>query len=170
MAEGKTSASKLAKPEKHVEEELNLDVKVTVKNLAGWDVTFARIHDGIGDVVIAPNGYQRLYRNEVVAQVNNNNVLFTGTDSIGSHATIYIDDAPTRKLLGFEDDNRQQMIFSEQLVKDLFKMSQSEYEEKLPVYIKTRAEKYALIKTIKELHLNDYSKMIFAANYSGYKL
>lgn len=60
-----------------IEEDLNLDAKVTVKNLAGWDVTFARLQDGHGDVVVVANGQQRLSRNEVIAQVNNNNKLFT---------------------------------------------------------------------------------------------
>lgn len=170
MAEKRTTASKATKDESFVEEELNLDVKVTVKNLAGWDVTFSRLHDGMGDIKIPPNGFCRLYRNEVVAQVNNNNKLFMGTDTIGSHATIYIDDEPTRKMLGFEEEGRPQMVFTEQLVKDLFKMKQSEYETKLPIYIRTRAEKYALIETIKKLQLNDYSKIMFAIEYTGYKI
>lgn len=153
-----------------VEEDVNLDVKITVRNLAGWDVTFARLHDGIGDVKIVANGYQRLSRNEVVAQVNNNNKLFTGSDTIGSHATIYIDDAPTRRLLGFEEEGTPQLVFTKQLVKDLFKMNQSEYESKLPFYIRTRAEKFALIEAIKELGLNDYTKMVYASEYTGYKL
>lgn len=157
-------------PSPVIEEDLNLDVKVTIRNLAGWDVTFARLHDGIGDVVIVANGQQRLSRNEVIAQVNNNNKLFMGSDTIGSHATVYIDDKATRKLLGFEDDNRPQMVFTEQLVKKLFNMNQAEYEKNLPIYIRTRAEKYALIETIKELRLNDYAKMVFASEYTGYKL
>ena len=153
-----------------MEEDLNLDAKITVKNLAGWDVTFARLHDGVGDVVIVANGQQRLSRNEVIAQVNNNNKLFIGSDTNGSHATVYIDDVATRQLLGFEEDGRPQMIFTEQLVKDLFEMSQSNYETALPKYIRTRAEKYALIETIKKLRLNDYAKMVYASQYTGYKL
>lgn len=177
MAERTTTASKkttAVKPETQnvpiVEEDLNLDAKVTVRNLAGWDVTFARLHDGVGDVTIVANGHQRLSRNEVVAQVNNNNKLFIGSDTIGSHATIYIDDAPTRRMLGFEEDDRPQMVFTEQLVTDLFDMSQSDYEAKLPYYIRTKAEKYALIETIKKLRLNDYAKMVFASEYAGYRL
>ncbi len=157
-------------PAQAAEKDLNLDVKVTIRNLAGWDVTFARLHDGIGDVTIVANGHQRLSRNEVIAQVNNNNKLFVGSDTIGSHATVYIDDEPTRKLLGFEEEGRPQMVFTEQLVNDLFNISQSEYEDKLSTYIRTRAEKYALIETIKKLRLNDYAKMVFAAEYTGYKL
>lgn len=153
-----------------IEEDLNLDAKVTVKNLAGWDVTFARLQDGHGDVVVVANGQQRLSRNEVIAQVNNNNKLFTGSDTVGSHATIYIDDAATRRWVGFEEEGKPQKVFTEKLVKDLFDMSQAKYEAALPKYIRTRAEKYALIETIKKLRLNDYAKMVFASEYTGYKL
>ncbi len=153
-----------------IEEDLNLDAKVTVKNLAGWDVTFARLQDGHGDVVIVANGQQRLSRNEVIAQVNNNNKLFTGSDTVGSHATVYIDDAATRRWVGFEEEGKPQKVFTEQLVKDLFAMSQAKYEAALPKCIRTRAEKYALIETIKKLRLNDYAKMVFASEYTGYKL
>lgn len=153
-----------------LEEDLNLDTKVTVKNLAGWDVTFARLQDGIGEVVIVANGQQRLSRNEVIAQVNNNNKLFTGTDTIGSHAMIYIDDEQTRRWLGFDEDGKPQLVFTEKLVKELFKLSQAEYEKSVKKYIYTRAEKYAFIETIKKLQLNDYNKMIFAVRYTGYTL
>lgn len=123
-----------------------------------------------GDIIIVANGQQRLSRNEVIAQVNNSNKLFTGTDTVGSHATVYIDDVATRRLLGFEEDGKPQKVFTEQLVKDLFAMSQAKYEAALPKYIRTRAEKYAFIEAIKKLKLNDYAKMVFASNYTGYKL
>jgi len=152
------------------EEELNLDAKVTVKNLAGWKVTFARLHDGVGDIVIAEDGKQRLSRNEVQAQINSGNKLFVGTDGQGSHATLYIEDSPTRKLVGFEDDGEPQLVFTDDTVKKLFEMSDSDFEKNLPVYIQTRAEKYALIETIKRLGLNDYRKMVLASNYTGYKI
>lgn len=153
-----------------VEEELNLDAKVTVKNLAGWKVTFARLHDGVGDIVIAEDGKQRLSRNEVQAQINSGNKLFVGTDGQGSHATLYIDDAPTRKLVGFEDDGEPQFVFTDETVKKLFAMGDSDFERNLPVYIQTRAEKYAFIESIKKLSLNDYRKMVLASNYTGYKI
>lgn len=153
-----------------LELDLNLDAKVTVRNLAGWDVTFSRLQEGVGDVIIVANGQQRLSRNEIAAQVNNNNTLFSGWDGHGSHATLYIDDAPTRKWVGFEENGKHQKIFTQELVKKLFAMPQHTYEEKLPVYIRTRAEKYALMETIKKLNLNDYAKIVFASNYTGYKL
>lgn len=175
MAEKKTETKKATTSPKEqaktvMEEDLNLDSKVTVRNLAGWDVTFARLQDGVGDVVIVANGQQRLSRNEVIAQINNNNKLFTGIDTIGSHATIYIDDAPTRRWVGFDDEDREQNIFKEKLVKDLFSLSQAEFENKLPQSIRTRAEKYAFVETIKKLHLNDFRKIMYTINYTGYKI
>lgn len=169
MAEQKNKKAPKQEPAV-IEEDLNLDAKVTVKNLAGWDVTFARKQDGQGDIIIAANGQQRLSRNEVIAQVNNNNTLFTGYDTIGSHATVYIEDAATRRWLGFEEKGKPQKIFTEDLVSKLFNMSQAEYEKALPEYIRTRAEKYALIETIRKLRLNDYSKIVFATKYTGYRL
>ena len=151
-------------------ENLNLDTKVTVKNLAGWKVTFARLHDGVGDVVVAENGSQRLSRNEVQAQINSGNKLFVGIDGQGSHPTLYIEDEPTRRLIGFEDEDRKQIVFTDDVVKKLFAMKDSEFEKRLPEYICTRAEKYALMESIKNLGLNDYKKIVLASQYTGYKI
>lgn len=153
-----------------VDDDLNLDAKVTVRNLAGWDVTFAKLHDGNGDVIIVANGQTRLSRNEINAQVDNNNKLFTGIDGQGSHATLVIDDAATRRWVGFDTEDKPQSVFNDQMVLDMFAMKQSDYEEAVHENILTRAEKYAFIESIKKLKLNDYAKMVFASNYTGYKL
>lgn len=162
--------SVIKRPTELDDEELNLDAKVTIRNLAGWKVTFARLHDGFGDVVIAENGQQRLTRNEVQAQINSGNKLFVGTDGNGSHATLYIEDAPTRKMVGFEDTDRPQFVFTDDTVKKMFRMSDADFEKNLPVFITTRAEKYALIEAIKRLGFNDYRKIVIASDYTGYKI
>ena len=101
-------------PEIH--EELNLDAKVTVKSIAGWNTGFARKVEGIGDVNIAPNGSVRLSRNEIIGQVQSGNKLFTGVDGVGSHATLYIDDKATRIEVEFENENTTQNVFSDSKV------------------------------------------------------
>lgn len=166
-----TEKTKTTKSEKIIDlDNLNLDAKITVRNLAGWDVTFSRKHDGMGDIIIVADGKQRLSRNEVQAQINSGNKLFIGTDGRGSHATLYIDDEATRRLVGFEDDHEKQCVFTEDTVKELFSMNYQEFERKLPEIIRTRAEKYALIQVIKKLGFNDYRKIVFASNYTGYKI
>ena len=154
--------------------ELNLDEKVTVRSIAGWNVGFARVADGaIGDVNIAKRGTARLTRNEIIAQVQNGNKLFVGIDGNGSHATLIIEDTPTRVEVDFEteDGSTKQQIFSNDLVKELFKIqNQATFESRLRDAICTRAEKYAIIEAIKELKLNDYSKIRFVESYTGYRL
>lgn len=156
----------------NVNEELNLDQKVTVKNIAGWSVGFARI-DGIGDVTITAEGSTRLSRNEIISQVQNGNRLFTGTDGNGSHATLYIDDAPTRKEIGFdnEDGKDKQVVFNDVAITKVFALkTQSVFEKNLAEIIQTRAEKYAVIQAIKRLKINDYSKIRFVEDYTGFKV
>lgn len=152
--------------------ELNLEQKVTVKNIAGWTVGFARI-DSIGDVTITADGSTKLSRNEIIAQVQNGNRLFTGVNGDGSHATLFIDDDATRKEVGFdsEDGKSKQLIFNDELVKQLFALkTQNTFQKNLTETIKTRAEKYAIIQAIKRLKINDYSKIRFVEDYTGFKV
>lgn len=154
-----------------VTEEFNMDAKVTIRNLAGWDVSFTRMYDNPGtDVLIPKNGQHRLSRNEIQAQVDNGNKLFCGVDGWGSHATIYIDDAETRQRVGFETDEKPQNVFTHAVVKDLFKLTQKQFESALPEKICTRAEKYSLMEAIKVLNLNDYRKIMYASEYTGYRI
>lgn len=157
---------------KVVEEALNLEQKVTVKSIAGWSVGFSRI-DGVGDIAIPPEGRIKLTRSEIIAQTQTDNKLFAGIDGMGSHATLYIDDAATRKELEFEseDGKRKQAILTEDVMRSLFNIkSQSSFESQFVEAVKTRAEKYAAMQIIKKLGLNDYNKIVFAVDYTGYTL
>ena len=156
--------------EKNIQqEELNLDVKVTVKNIAGWNVGFSRKVDGYGDVNIAPNGSVRLSRNEIIAQVQNGNKLFAGVDDFGSHATLYIDDTATRRELGFETDDNKQLVFFNINIKKLFDKGQKAFESEFVKMIYTRAEKYAVMEAMRKEGINDYLKIRFAENHTGFK-
>lgn len=151
-------------------QELNLDQKVTVRSIAGWTVGFARRADFGGDVMIAPGGNVRLTRNEIITQIQNGNKLFTGTDGMGSHATLVIEDTPTRVEIGFEsvDGKTKQLVFSDDVVTALFKGAK--FEERLREVICTRAEKHAVIDAIKRLKINDYQKIRLVEEYTGCRL
>ena len=152
-------------------EELNLDAKVTVRSIADWETGFSRIADGSGDIRIMPKGTVRLSRNEIIAQVQNGNALFGGVDGFGTHATLYIDDAPTRAEVGFEDNGKRQLVFTNNLIKDLFKISnQAEFENEFKDSIQTRAEKMAAVRAIRDLKLNDFNKIRFVEDYTGNKV
>lgn len=153
-------------------ETLNLEEKVTVRNIAGWTVGFSRLSDMRGDVSIPAEGTARLSRNEIIMQTQNGNRLFTGTDTRGSHATIYVEDKATRIEVDFEseDGKVKQDILSDEKVKNLFSLkTDKSFEENLKKSVVTRAEKYALMKIIKRLKFDNYSKMKIVENYTGYK-
>lgn len=149
----------------------DLDKKVTIRNLADWEVSFQRIDtNNYGDVLIPPNSVARLSRSEIVAQVNNGNKLFNGLDSIGSHATIYIEDIDTRKYLGFETDNEPQYIITINKIADILNLDYNQFVEEIRNKIKLRFEKRLLIKYLKELDINDYAKIRFCEDYCGMKM
>ena len=150
--------------------EFNLDMRVNVKNLAGWTVGFGLLHDIAGGAIsFMKDSSQRMTRNEILAQVNNNNTMFTGTDGNGNHAMLYIDDDETREYIGYDKEEGKQLVFTDEIVKKLFSMPQDEFENKIKYYIVTRAEKYSLMEAIKRLGLNDYSKIMFAERYTGFR-
>lgn len=153
-----------------VNEELNLDKKVTVKSIANWSLGFIR-YEGSGDIGIPPYGSIRLSRGEIIAQIQNNNGLFNGIDGNGSHATLFIDDEPTRKEVGFDNENGKQIVLTEAVAAKLFALkTQPAFEKNLVSTIKTRAEKHAIVQMVKRLSINDYAKIRFTENYTGFKV
>jgi len=149
-----------------IEQQLNLEQQVTVKNIAKWQAVFARLLT-IGDVTIPQDGSIRLSRNEIISQIQNNNSLFNGIDGKGSHATLIIKDKPTLEEVGFDPE----VQFSNSVVKNLFEINDNElFEIELKNKIVTRAEKYALMNAIVKLKINDYSKIRICEKYTGYKI
>ena len=150
-------------------EKFNPEKKVTVKSIANWTTGFQRIESN-GDVTIPANGSVRLTASEIITQVQNGNLLFTGIDGQGSHATLYIDDKPTRIEADFETETTNQKIISEDSVKDLFAKNKSDFEKTLPELIKTRAEEFAIIDMIRKFGFNDYEKIRAVENITGLRV
>lgn len=151
--------------------DINLDEKVTIINLAPWQVGFPN-HITRGDTNIAPSGKTRIKREEIVDQVSAGNKLF-GVDSYGSHATIIIDDEETRKYLEFdsEDGKRKQNVINDEKIKKWFELKmQSSFEKNIIDNVKTRCEKQYLLKAIKDLKLDSYEKIEFCKNYCKFSL
>ncbi|BFK11972.1 hypothetical protein F140042L4_21300 [Coprococcus phoceensis] len=153
----------------NTEKELNLEQKVTVRSIAPWTTGFQRV-ETIGDVTIPANGSVRLSRSEIIAQVQNGNVLFTGVDSRGSHATLYIEDEPTRIEVDFDikEEKITQKVITVDAVKKLFEYkTMKTFEEKLKELVLTRAEKHAIANIIRKEKINDHEKVRVVENYIG---
>lgn len=153
----------------NTEKELNLEQKVTVRSIAPWTTGFQRV-ETIGDVTIPANGSVRLSRSEIIAQIQNGNVLFTGVDSRGSHATLYIEDEPTRIEVDFDikEEKITQKVITVDAVKKLFEYkTMKTFEEKLKELVLTRAEKHAIANIIRKEKINDHEKVKLVENYTG---
>lgn len=151
---------------------LNMEEKIPLKNLCNWQLGFRRI-ESAGDVIIPPNVTLRIARGEVIAQCQSGNRLFVGTDGIGSHAKIYIDDKDTRIDVGFEDadSKTEQKILSADKVKSLFELKTlSSFKKGVSENVQTQAEKNALAEAIKTLKINDYDRVKFVEEYTGFKI
>lgn len=155
-----------------VKEELvyNPEKKVTVKTIASWTTGFKRIESN-GDVTIPANGSVRLNASEIIAQIQNGNSLFTGTDEQGAHATLFIDDKATRIEGNLETEDRPQLIITTQSVKDLFKKPKTTFKKALENLVVTRAEKYAIIDIVRNEKLfDDYEKVRTVEDYTGLRI
>lgn len=151
--------------------EMNLDEKIVLKNLCEWDLFFKRVETG-GEVKVPKKGVTRLSRGEVQAQVYANNTMIAGLDGLGSHAKIYIDDKATRVMLGFEREDskkEQDVVTPERIQKILAYKTQKTFEEKIQEEIKLDSEKLLLVEEAKRQKLNDYEKIQFIEDYTGFK-
>lgn len=152
---------------KNKTEEIRLDEKVTVRSIAPWTTGSAR-KTTIGDITIPAMGTILLSREEIIAQGQNGNTLLTGIDGIGSHATWYIEDEYTRNELSFDVDNKEQEFLTVDIIKKIFDLkTKKSFEDNIKKSVVTRAEKYYLLHTIKNLKFNDYSKIAFCEEYCG---
>ena len=156
----------IKEPSIDVEEDFNLEKKVSVRSIAEWTTGFQRIETN-GDVTIPPNGTVRLSRGEIISQVQNGNLLFTGIDNQGSHATLYIEDKPTRIEADFETETSSQNVINKERVDDLFAIkSIKDFESTLHSMVITRAEKHAIMGFIRKGNFNDYNNVRAVEDYT----
>ena len=161
----------MEKETKNIDEKVRLDDKITIISIAPWTTGFKRI-TSLGEVQIQPKGrVGNLTREEVIAQAQNGNKLFTGVDGNGSHATLYIEDEWTRKEIGFDTESSEQLIINKQTVSDLFSIkSFPAFQKAVEAQIVTRAEKFYLIDMIKTLKINQYDRISFCEKHCGVKI
>lgn len=122
---------------------------VLVNNLCSWPLSFRRIA-GQGDIEIPGNArnFPLLSFEEVMAQIQTGNVMFTGTDSMGNHARIQIvDEAKRKELFGLGGTEiAPPTLLNEESVKELLAIRQKgKFNDRLAEMIRTDAEKKMLV-------------------------
>jgi len=152
-------------------EKINMDSRSTIKNLCNWDVYFNLINT-VGDVMIKANATRELLNGEIVSQVNNNNVFFVGTDGLGSHARIYIENPELRQYIGFEsnDGKKKQDIITDDKCEYIFNLkTQKAFEDNVNKSIVTEHEKDKIMEYARKNKINDFEKIYFLENYTNRK-
>lgn len=152
------------------EKSLNMDAKITIKNLCPWDLYFYR-KESPGEIKLDKDGgVTRVTRAEVQAQVFSRNKSFAGIDGRGSHARIWIEDEDTRRFLGFEDDEHKQFVMTEEKYKELFAINSiNKFKKEVERCIVQDFEKAMLVNMAIKEKLDSYSKVQFIQEYTGIK-
>ena len=151
---------------------VDLNKKVTLKNLTNWDLTFKRINT-LGDVIIPANGKITMLSEEVMSQIYNNNRLFVGNDGKGSHARIFIDDEQIRTEAEFENKEakKEQAILTDEKLNEIFSLKTlTSFKKNIAEKVKSQAEKSKVIEYAKTHKINDHDKIEFLEKYTGFKL
>lgn len=148
---------------------IDLDKKIKIKNLCSWDLYFKKF-ESHGDFKLPANGVRQITVAEVQSQVYDNVKMFAGTDGVGSHAKIYIDDKETRVHLGFESDDTTQNVIDQEAIKKILTLkTQKSFEDNVRKSIKLDSEKAQLFEVAKDSNINDHNKIKFIEEYTGFK-
>ena len=132
----------------------DLNERVSIDNLCDWSLYMKRL-DGIGEIKIPANAknFNLLSFNEIQMQIQNRNSLFLGTDEIGSHARIKINDVKVKnRLFGIDEDLKEAAtILTLEEVKSLLELkSKSAFEKRLNKLVQTDAEKKMILSLSKK--------------------
>ena len=127
---------------------------VLVNNLCSWPLSFWR-KAGQGDIEIPAKAknYPLLSFEEVLAQIQTGNKMFTGTDGMGNHARIQIvNDEQRKQLFGLESvETEDPTLLNLEAVKALLAIrTKAKFNEQLQAMVKTDAEKKMLVELAKQ--------------------
>lgn len=150
-----------------VSKEVNLNERSKVKNLCDWDVSWIKKNSD-GDELIPANGTIYIPNMEIDSQVQNGNVFFTGTDRLGSHARVYIDNTAMREYVGFDnkEENKTQLILTDDRCKEILEYKTfSVFKEHVEKEVVTNQEKVKIINYARKNKLNDYDKIKYLTEY-----
>jgi hypothetical protein len=142
---------------------MNIDMnsKSKVKSLCDWAVSWERINVP-GDEYIKANSVIYISNAEIEAQVQNGNKFFSGSDGLGSHARVYIENPEFREYLGFDNksEGKTQFILDDEKCKQILEYKTfSTFKKHLEEDVVTNQEKSKIMSYARKTKLNDYEKI-----------
>jgi hypothetical protein len=147
--------------------DINLNDKSKVRNLATWSVSFEMLNTS-GDAYFKPSSVLYMSNMEIESQVQNGNKLFCGTDNLGSHSRLYIENPDFREYLGFDNkaEGKTQFILDEEKCKQMLEYKTfSVFKKHVEENVITKQEKAILMAYARKAKINDFDKIQFLSDY-----
>lgn len=166
-----TTTTKKVVTKKRTVDDVKTTERVSIDNLCYWDIYF-RSEETDKDICVKGGikGNVKLTASEVLAQVQADNVAFVGTDGLGSHAAIRINDPVIREYVFGQDINPVQL--TEEAVRKLLEIEdRKEFRAELEKLVVTRAEKRQIVMTCEKIGIDNVEsfKMNLIESISGVK-
>lgn len=144
-------------------EDIKPSDRVSLDNLCDWDLNFTSLESS-RDIVI-PAGvknYKNLTVVEIDSQVKTGNTLFVGTDGMGGHAPVKINDPLIREYIFGEQVEPTQL--TEDAVRNLLKIqTKQKFYEALNNLVVTKAEKRMIFLLAEKVGVDDVPSYQLAA-------
>lgn len=146
------------------------DKRSSVKNLCPWPIGFA-LPISKADVIIGGDKKTSVNNEELIALIENSNVMFIGTGN-GNHARAYVENDDLRKYVGFDSEDgktKQFVLTDEECQRILDYKTFSVFKKHVEDEIVANHEKARIIEYARKIKLNDYEKIDFLQTYTGIK-
>jgi hypothetical protein len=140
---------------------INPNDKSEIKNLCDYPVSWER-KTITGDEYLKANATTYITNAEIETQINNDNPFLKGTDDIGSHASVYINNPELRESLGFDskEEKRVQLIVDDKKCEEILALkTPSAFKKNLESNIVTNQEKMKIMNVARKIKLNSYDKI-----------
>ncbi len=150
---------------------LDLDKRSKVRNLCPWPITFVLPNSG-GEVRIEGHKTTTLNNGELVTMNDNNSVMLCGTGN-GNHARLYVDNPEFREYVGFdnaESKTKQFVLIPEECEKLCALKTDQAFKKNVEEKIVMEHEKAIFMDYCRTTHFNDYSKIKFLEEYTGFRM
>jgi hypothetical protein len=149
---------------------IDLQKRSFIRNMCPWGVGF---HLPISKASVTLGGYQKTSINneELIALVENSNVMFAGTGN-GNHARIYIENDELRKFVGYDSEDgkiKQFILTDEECQKILDYKTIVTFRKHLEEDVVCNHEKTRIMEYARRAKLNDYEKIILLEQHCGMK-
>ena len=152
--------------ESTTENVLYMDSYTSLKNLCDWDIYFALTQGG--DKTIKAKGTLDILNRDIVSLCNNNDIFFVGEDGQGSHARIKIMNPQLRSHVGFENEDRKQVLLDDEKLEEIFSSkTKKQFEDAIHENIVAYHEKDIVIEYAKKIRENSYDRITFLEAFTG---